>query len=84
MPRFCGVPCPASRVCSLPSLPVTCTFREEETSLLTTFCPKFVMIRWTGLAPWEFEFPFPGSLVSTFPVSWVCGVPSLPGTCAFV
>ena len=25
-----------------------------------------VMIRWTGLAPWEFEFPFPGSLISTF------------------
>ena len=25
-----------------------------------------VMIRWTGLAPWEFEFPFPGSLTSTF------------------
>ena len=24
-----------------------------------------VMIRWTGLAPWEFEFPFPGSLPST-------------------
>ena len=24
------------------------------------------MIWWTGLAPWEFEFPFPGSLVSTF------------------
>ena len=24
-----------------------------------------VMIRWTGLAPWDFEFPFPGSLVST-------------------
>ena len=23
-------------------------------------------IRWTGLAPWEFEFPFPGSLISTF------------------
>ena len=21
-----------------------------------------VMIRWTGLAPWEFEFPFAGSL----------------------
>ena len=20
-----------------------------------------VIIRWTGLAPWEFEFPFPGS-----------------------
>ena len=25
-----------------------------------------VMIRWTGLAPWEFEFPFPGSLTSSF------------------
>ena len=25
-----------------------------------------VMIRWTGLAPWEFEFPFTGSLTSTF------------------
>ena len=25
-----------------------------------------VMIRWTGLAPWEFEFPSPGSLTSTF------------------
>ena len=25
-----------------------------------------VMIRRTGLVPWEFEFPFPGSLTSTF------------------
>ena len=25
-----------------------------------------VMIRWTGLAPWEFKFPFPGMLTSTF------------------
>ena len=25
-----------------------------------------VMIRWTSLAPWEFEFSFPGSLTSTF------------------
>ena len=24
------------------------------------------MIWWTGLAPWRFEFPFPGSLVATF------------------
>ena len=24
-----------------------------------------VMVRWTGLAPWELEFPFPGSLAST-------------------
>jgi len=27
------------------------------------------MIWWTGLAPWEFEFPFPGSLISTFLVA---------------
>ena len=26
-----------------------------------------VMIWWTGLAPWEFEFPSPGSLISTLP-----------------
>jgi len=25
-----------------------------------------VMIRWTGLAPWEFESPFPGIRTSTF------------------
>ena len=24
------------------------------------------MIWWTGLAPWELEFPFPGCLISTF------------------
>ena len=24
------------------------------------------MVRWTGLAPWECESPFPGSLTSTF------------------
>jgi hypothetical protein len=29
------------------------------------------MIWWTGLAPWEFEFPFPGSLVSTFLVPFL-------------
>ena len=28
-----------------------------------------VMIRWTGLAPRELEFPFPGSLTSTFLVA---------------
>jgi hypothetical protein len=25
-----------------------------------------VIIKWTGLAPWEFGFPFPGSPISTF------------------
>ena len=34
-----------------------------------------VMIRWTGLAPWEFELPFPGSLASTFLVPSLSGLP---------
>jgi len=36
-----------------------------------------MMIRWTGLAPWKFEFPFPGSLTSTFLGSQVHAFPSL-------
>ena len=32
------------------------------------------MIRWTDLAPWEFEFPVPGSLPSTFLVRGSKGV----------
>ena len=28
------------------------------------------IIWWTGLAPWQFEFPFPGSLMFTF----LCGM----------
>ena len=28
-----------------------------------------VMIRWTGLAPWKLDFPFSGSLTSTFLVA---------------
>ena len=33
-----------------------------------------VMIRWTGLAPWAFEFSFPGSLTSTFLYRLLLGV----------
>ena len=43
--------------------------REREffiDNLLVRIHLIIVMIRWTGLAPWEFEFPFPGSLTSTF------------------
>ena len=35
-------------------------------NLLVRILLSIVMIRWTGLAPLEFEFPFPGSLTSTF------------------
>ena len=31
-----------------------------------------VMVRLTGLTPWEFEFPLPGSLTSTFACSTRC------------
>jgi len=34
-------------------------------NLLVRIHVIIVMIRWTGLAPWEFEFHFPGSLTST-------------------
>ena len=43
--------------------------REREffidNSLVRIHC-IIVMIRWTGLAPWKFESPFPGSITSTF------------------
>ena len=35
-------------------------------SLLVRIHFIIVMIRWAGLAPWEFEFRFPGSHTSTF------------------
>ena len=35
-------------------------------NLLVRIHVIIVMIWWTGLAPEEFEFPFPGSLTSTF------------------
>ena len=35
-------------------------------NLLVRIHLVFEIIRWTGLAPWEFEFPFPDSLTSTF------------------
>ena len=45
-------------------------------NLLVRIHIVFVIIRWTGLAPWDLEFPFPGSLTSTFLVSpW----PAAPG-----
>jgi hypothetical protein len=47
--------------------------KARESSLLTTRIHFIiVMIRWTGLAPWEFEFPFRGSLTSIFLMNLVC------------
>jgi len=45
-------------------------------NLLVRFHLIIVMIRWTGLAPWELKFPFPGGLTSTFLEVW-----GLPGRC---
>ena len=41
---------------------------KRENSLLTTYWFIIEMIWWTGLAPWEFELPLTGSLISTVPV----------------
>ena len=47
-----------------------CTLLREREFVIDNLLVRvhliIVMIRWTGLAPWEFEFPFPGSLISTF------------------
>ena len=52
-----------------------CTFVDvddhqsrEIDNLLVRIHLIIVMIRWTGLAPWDCELPVPGSLTSTFPV----------------
>ena len=52
-----------------PACPPTPTVREREffiDNLLVRIYFIIVMSRCTGLAPREFEFPFPGSLTSTF------------------
>jgi len=46
-------------------------------SLLVRINFIIVMIRWTGLAPWEIEFPFQGSLTSTCRVG-ACASQSSP------
>ena len=47
-----------------------CRYKKEREffidNLLVLIHFIILMSRWTGLAPWEFEFPFPGSLTSTF------------------
>ena len=45
-------------------------FCEEREFLIDSLLVRIhfiiVMIKWTGLSQWEFEFPFPSSLTSTF------------------
>jgi len=48
------------------ALPASCKRELFIDNLLVRIHCIIVMIRWTGLAPWEFEFPFPGSRISTF------------------
>ena len=52
-----------------PSLDLTGWTLERKSSidnLLVRIHFIILMIWWTGLAPWEFAFPFSGSLTSTF------------------
>ena len=49
--------------------PETLDPREREffiANLLVRIHPIIEMVKWTGLAPWEFEIPFPCSSLSTF------------------
>ena len=43
----------------------TCEKELFVDNLLVRIHCIIVVIRWTGLAPWEFELPFPGNLTST-------------------
>jgi len=51
-------------------MPVVTTLARQRVfffdNLLVRIHFIIVMIRWTGIAPWEFEFPFSGSFTSTF------------------
>ena len=56
----------SSAATSSPS-PATCSQRELcIDNLLVRIHFIVVMSRWTGLVPWEFEFPFPGNRTSTW------------------
>ena len=70
----CVCVCVCVRVCVCVCVCVCVWARERERereffidNLLVRVHFIIVMMRWTGLAPWEFDFPFPGSLTSTFP-----------------
>jgi len=52
--------------CSVCQLRVHCRTALFIDSVLVRIHFIIVIIAWTGLAPWAFEFPFPGSLTSTF------------------
>jgi len=68
MAHECNLPS-ATATAEPPRSTPTCACPEKEffnDNLLVRIHFIIVMIRWTGLAPWEFEFPFPGSLISSF------------------
>jgi len=57
MPAACAGPAAPDQT----GLPVE---RERE-FFIDNLLVRIHLMRWTGLAPWEFEFPFQGSLTST-------------------
>ena len=57
--------CPQGRL----HMELNSLYREREffiDNLLIRVHCIIVMIRWTGFAPWEFKFSFPGSFTCTF------------------
>ena len=67
-PGVHGGPCHQPLLHGVVPRPVPLSEREFFIdNLLVRIHYIIVMIKWTGLAPWECEFPFPGSLISTLP-----------------
>jgi len=60
---------PKRRRTTAPHLPSRARQTAEREFLIDNLLVRIhfivMMIGWTGLVPWEFEFPFPGSLTST-------------------
>ena len=65
---FRGIPAPAPTPRTTPCRTGAEPGTERE-FVIDNLLVRVHIMRWTGLAPWEFEFPFPGSLTSTFPVT---------------
>jgi len=58
-------PCKRARESSLLT-----TYWSESTLSIDNLLARIHIIWWNGLAPWEFEFPVPGILISTCLEEW--------------
>ena len=75
-----------SCIWSIPRFPIKFSHRKarstctERKIFIDNLLVRILMMRWTGLAPWKFESPYPGSLTSTFQA--ICS-PTTKSACHF-